>query len=182
MSIIKANRWENVGGTLRSTVLQTQFVSSGTRVTTTHSINFAEPSTAYRVSITPTFTNSMILLRYYIPLNQNSAVNIITNIRAFRIIDGGSKNFALTSAGSTNGSRRVIAGGSFRPGNGFDLNDQNMVTFDVIDFPSTTSPTVYGFETSPESGATITYGFSASDNGGWGYDSDIIIIAQEIAQ
>jgi hypothetical protein len=182
MSIIKANRWETTGGSLRSTVLQTQYVASTTRVTTTHTVNFAEPSTAYRVSITPTYASSMIILRYCIPLNQNSASNILTNIRAFRIVGGGSKNYALSSAGVTNGSRRVYAGGTFRPGNGYDLNDQNIVTFDVIDFPNTTSSVAYGFETSPENTATITYGFSASDNGSWGYDSDIVIIAQEIAQ
>lgn len=182
MSIIKANRWENTGGSLRSTVLQTQYVSSATRVSTTHTTTSTEPSTAYRVTITPTFASSMILLRYYIPVNQNSGSNILTTIRAFRIIGGGSKSYALTSAGSTSGSRQVIAGGVFRPGNGYDNNDQNMVTWDVIDFPNTTSSTVYGFETKPEGGNTTTFGQSANDNGTWGYDADIVIIAQEIAQ
>lgn len=183
MSIIKANRWETVNGVLRSTVLQTQHVSSGTRVTTTHNnSNWAEPSTAYRVTITPTFANSMIILRYHIPVNQDSAANILTNIRAFRIISGGSKDFTLTSTGNVNGVRRPIAGGTFRPGNGFDFNDQNIISLDVIDFPNTTSAVTYGFESSPEGGNTTYWGFSNSNNSQWGYDADIVIVAQEIAQ
>ena len=181
MSIIKANRWETTGGSLRSTVLQTQYVASGTRVQTTHT-SWVEPSTAYRVTITPTFASSLILVSYYVPLNQNSAANVITDLRAFRIVGGGSKSYALTSAGNTNGSRNVVAGGAFRPGNGYDNNDMNMQYWQVVDFPNTTSAVTYGFESRPESGNTTSWGYSATDASSWGWDADIVIVAQEIAQ
>jgi hypothetical protein len=181
MSIIKANRWESSSGSLRSTVLQTQYVASGTRVQTTHT-TMQEPSTAYRVTITPQFASSMILLTYHLPFNQNSSQNVICVMRAFRIIGGGSKQYNLTSSGASNGSRQVVAGGAWRPGNGYDNNDQQTETFTIIDFPNTTSSIVYGFETRPESANTTSWGYTATDTGSWGYDTDIVITAQEIAQ
>lgn len=181
MSIIKANKWQDVNGNLRSTILQTQYVASGTRTSTTHSGSFAEPSTSYRVSITPYFSNSMILVNYYIPLNQSSAANILTVMRSFRSV-GGTKNYSPTSAGASNGSRNVIAGGTFRPQNGYDGNDMDMKSWQVVDFPGTTSAVTYGFESKPEGGNTTYWGYSGGDTSLWGWDSDIVIVAQEIAQ
>lgn len=181
MSTIKANYWQNSSGVIRSTVLQTQYVSSGTRVSTTHA-SWQEPSTAYRVSITPQFANSMIVVSYYIPLNQNSAANILTVLRAFKIVGGGAKDYALTSRGNSNGVRNPVAGGCFRPGNGYDNNDMNMQFWRVIDFPNTTSTITYGFESFPEGTNTTTWGYSATDASSWGWDADIVIVAQEIAQ
>jgi hypothetical protein len=181
MSVIRANQWQSPAGVLRSTVLQTQYTASAARVTTTHT-SWQEPSTSYRVNITPQFSNSMILLNYYIPLNQQSASNILTGIRAFRIIGGGAKSFALTSAGVVNGVRWPIAGGYIRPGNGFDANDMNKEVVTAYDFPATTGVCTYGFETFPEGGNTTYFGASGSNNGTWGWDADIVIIAQEIAQ
>lgn len=182
MSTVKANYWQNTSGVLRTTVLQTQIVSSGTRTTTTHSGGFVEPSTSYRVTITPQFANSMILVKYYVPLNQVSAANILTVLRAFRSV-AGVKNYNLTSAGAANGSRNVIAGGVFRPQNGYDANDQDMKVWHVIDYPGVTGTSIdYGFESKPEGGNTTYWGYSQGDNTSWGWDSDIVIIAQEIAQ
>lgn len=181
MSTIKANYWQNTAGTLRSTVLQTRYVSSTTRVSTTGA-GFKEPSTAYRVSITPSFTNSMILLNYYVPVNIASAANILQVWRAFRIIGAGATSYALGSAGPANGSRWPIAGGVLRPGNGFDSNDHNMVSWTVMDFPNTTNTCAYGFEHNPEGGNTTYFGYSSSDNGTWGFNANILITAQEIAQ
>ena len=164
-------------------VLQVQQVSSGTRVSTSNTYpTWAEPSTGYRVSITPQRSNSMVKLQYYIPINQSSAANILTVVRAFRIINGGSKSYALTSAGSANGTRNAVAGGVFRPGNGYDSNDMNMVTFTAIDFPATTLSCVYGFEMVPEGTATVRFGYSGVDTPSWGWDADIVITATEVAQ
>lgn len=161
-------------------VIQTQYVSSSTRVSTTHT-TFTEPSTAYRVAITPSSTSNMILLRYFIPMQVSSASNVLQLFRAFRSV-GGTKNYSLTSAGSTSGSRNVIAGMMNRPWNGYDGNDALNWQVDVVDFPSTTSEVTYGFETKPESTNTTYFGYTASDNATWGFDADIVIIAQEIAQ
>jgi hypothetical protein len=121
------------------------------------------------------------LLQYYVPLNQNSASNILTGIRAFKIVNGGSKSYTLTSTGTSNGSRHVIAGGSFRPGNGYDNNDMNMQYFTAVDTAGTTSPCVYGFETFPEGANTTGFGYSLTNSSTWGWDADIVIVATEIA-
>jgi hypothetical protein len=162
-------------------VIQTQYVSSGTRVNTTYS-GWNEPSTSYRVTITPTSTSSIILIRYFVPTQVNSASNVLQSFRAFRIIGGGSKDYGITSRGNTNGSRNPIAGMVNRPWNGYDSNDMMNWSVEVVDNPNTTSSIVYGFETNPESTNSTYFGYSASDNGTWGFDADIIIVAQEIAQ
>ena len=164
-------------------VLQTQYVSSGTR-TTVNSTSFTEPSTAYRVDITPNSTSSYIVLYYYIPLNPGGsyASNTIFSIRAFRSV-GGSKTYSLTSAGTTNGSRNVMSGITFRPP-GYDMNDPTTQNFIVVDAPATTSTCTYGFEIMRETGGTgtLSIGYSTNDSSIWGFDTDIVIVAQEIAQ
>lgn len=183
MSIVKANKWQNIDGLINSTVLQTQYVSSSTR-TTVNSTSFVEASTAYRAVITPRFSNSLILLAYYIPCNPgaNYAANTIFTVRAFRS-QGGTKSYNLTTAGNSNGSRQVFAGRTIRPP-GYDLNDPMWVYFPALDQPNTTAQLEYGFEVMRESGGTGTlyFGNSAGDTAIWGFDHDIFIMAQEIAQ
>ena len=165
------------------TPVQVQYTSSGTR-TSVNSTSFTEPSTNYRVAITPKSTASMIKITYFIPMNPGAdyATNTIYSLRAFRII-GGSTSYALTSAGGSNGSRNVFAGITVRPV-GYDLNDPMTVTFTVIDFPNTTSTCTYGFDFKRETGGngTVYFGYSAGDSSNWGFDTDILIIAEEIGQ
>jgi hypothetical protein len=172
--------WQNSSGVSRSTVLQTKYVSSTTRVSTT-SASWQEPSSAYRVSITPFYSNSLIIVNYFVPVNIASASNILQVWRAFRIT-GGSTTYALTSAGVTNGSRWPIAGGVLRPGNGYDSNDMNMVAWQILDAPGSTAAHTYGFQHFPEGSHTTYFGYSSSNNGTWGFDANILIVAQEIAQ
>ncbi|MBM3939068.1 MAG: hypothetical protein FJ333_10525 [Sphingomonadales bacterium] len=160
-----------------------EYVSSGTR-TTINSTSFTEPSSSYRVTITPSTTSSGIKVTYFIPGNLNGswASNTIYTFRAWREIGGGSRSYALTSAGGTNGSRNVIAGMTDRPHNGQDANDPTTTEFTVIDFPSTTSSCVYGFEYKRETGGggTLYFGHSEGNTDNWGFDTDILIIAEEI--
>ena len=183
MSIARFNRWENVNGVLSSTILQSAYVSSSTR-TTVNSTSFVEASSNYRVSITPRFSTSLIFLHYYIPVNPgaNYATNTIFSFRAFRSV-GGTKTYTLFPSGTTNGNRQVFAGITIRPP-GYDLNDPMWVNFITMDLPGTTSACEYGFECMRESGGTGTlyFGYSAGDSSIWGFDHDILIMAQEIAQ
>ena len=160
-------------------VLQVQHAASSTRVSTTNT-GWNEPSTSYRVSITPQYSNSMIVLNYHIVFNQSSAANILTGLRAFRIISGGSKSYALTSRGNSNGIRHPIAGGYIRPGNGYDSNDMNIEPLTCVDHPATTGVCVYGFESYPEGSNTTYWGYSGHNNGTWGWDADIVITATEV--
>jgi hypothetical protein len=159
------------------------YTSSGTR-TTVDSTSFVEPSSSYRVSITPSTTSSGIKVTYFIPGNLNGAWagNTIYTFRAWREIGGGSRSYSLTSAGGSNGSRNVIAGMTDRPHNGVDGNDPTTIEFTVIDYPSTTSSCVYGFEYKRETGGggTLYFGYSQGDTSNWGFDTDILLIAEEV--
>jgi hypothetical protein len=179
-STLQFDNWQNAAGVTRSTVLQTRYTSSTTRVSTT-SASWTEPSTAYRINITPFYSNSIIMINYYVPVNIASASNILQVYRAFRITSG-TTTYALTSAGPTNGVRWPIAGGVLRPGNGFDTNDHNMIAWNVLDIPGSTATHTYGFQHFPEGGHTTYFGYSGSNNPTWGFDANILIVAQEIAQ
>ena len=160
-------------------VLQVQSLNSATRVSTTHTA-WTEPSTAYRVAITPQYASSKINIHYYIPFNYNCGSNVIALIRAFRMIGGGAKSYALSSATSTQGGvRHIISGGSLRPV-GYDAQDSQMQNWLAVDLPNTTSECVYGFETYPQSTNTSTFGYSAGDSNVWGWETDIVITATEI--
>ena len=160
-------------------VLQVQYTSSSSRVSTTHT-SWTEPSTGYRVTITPQYSNSMIQIVYQMCFNYGAASNVLAGLRAFRIISGGSKSYALTSAGQSGGSRNLIAGGVIRPGNGYDNNDMNIEPIHAIDYPASTGVCQYGFESKPEGGNTSYWGYSSSNNSTWGWDADIVITAMEV--
>jgi hypothetical protein len=162
-------------------VVQTQFLSSGTRTTIAPGNTLTEASSNYRVNITPQFSNSMIIVHYMIPMSWGTdwAVNYICRIDARRWTGG--SQFAVSSIGAATGSRIQIAGYSERSYNGHDINDQNMWCFTAIDFPGSTSTHQYGFRASTE-GGTLYWGYSRSDNSSWGFDANIQIIAQEIKQ
>ncbi len=55
---------------------------------------------------------------------------------------------------------------------------------DAVDFPNTTSTCTYGFEFKRETGGagTVYFGYTQGDNSNWGFDADIVIIAEEIGQ
>ena len=165
-------------------VVQKMAVVSSHRQQTTNAdaTAFNEPNTAYRVTIVPKFSNSRIDIDYSIPFNQNSATNIITLFRFFRLISGGSKAYNITSQGNTShGDRHAIAGSSFRP-QGYDAQDSCVYHQSAVDFPSTTTSTVYGFETKPQGTNTTTWGYSGGNSSNWGWNADIVITATEIRQ
>ena len=161
-------------------ILQVIVMNSATRASAT-STSWYEPNIGYRLTLTPKFTNSVIALNWHIPINQASASNVLFDVRIFRIIDGGSKSYQLDSAGSTAGVG-YMAGGCFRPLNGHDTNDQQVITLQGVDRPNTTGVCVYGFEWKPEGSNTTTFGYSQSTNSTWGYDTDICGTATEVKQ
>lgn len=165
-------------------VVQTAVTTSGTR-TTVDSTSFTEPSTNYRVTLTPVSTSSIIVVHYFIPMNVGTSwqVNTIFSLRAFRSV-GGVKTYALSSSGVANGSRNPIAGTTFRTNNGYDQNDPATQHFFVTDSPGTTSAVTYGFEYKRESGGTglMYFGYTAGDSALWGFDTNITLYVMEIAQ
>ena len=163
-------------------IIQKRVLSATNMVTTNPGTSFQELSDAFRLSITPKFSNSMIFLEYMIPLNQTSSGhNNIFGFQATRISPSGGN---VDSIGPSSGSRKRTAGGMMRAQNGYDTNDHNLETFIAFDFPGTTSSCTYGIQVFLESSdsGTIYIAHSNSNNSTWGMASRVIITASEIAQ
>jgi len=160
-------------------VIQTQYVSSATRVTS-NAGTFTEPSTNYRVTITPTSTTSVIILRYFIPSGFVSSYQpyYVHKTRAFRMVSG-TKSYNITSSGTNNSNRPGHSGITLRPSNGYDGNDPFFLAFDAIDIPGTTSAVTYGFEFA-SGGGTLSFGYMGPDVA-YGYDTNVTITAMEVA-
>ena len=145
--------------------------------------SWVEPSSDYRISIQPVFSDSLILLNYYIPFNQYSGgANNIFGFRAYRFSPNATSS--ITSAGQSSGSRRQMAGGNARAQNGYDVNDHNMESFIAYDKPATRNTCIYGFQMYREGSdaGTIYLGYSSSNNGTWGMSTRLVITATEIRE
>jgi len=163
-------------------IIQKKVLSATNLVTTNPGSSYTEVSSAYRLSITPKFQNSLIFLEYMIPLNQTtSGHNNIFGFNAYRYAPSQAN---LDSRGTSSGSRKRTAGGMMRAQNGYDHNDHNLETFIAFDLPNTTSVCTYGlqvFQESSDSG-TIYIAHSSHSSASWAMSSRVIITASEIAQ
>lgn len=176
LKVWNGTTWKALGGSM-SAIKQVQYKISDLKATH-NSTSMIEVSADYRVSITPSSSSSFIIVQYNLTINPQCANNTIFLIRATR--NGNAE--VITSAGSSSGSRWRMAGGAFRPGNGYDTNDMNTIQFSIIDAPNTTSEVVYGFQMKQETSGTgnIYFGYSASDNNNWGWTAPQIITAYEV--
>jgi hypothetical protein len=169
------------------TVLQTQYCNSGTRSSYSTTTTQTEINTAYRVSITPIYSNSLIIITYFVPMGANGSwsANWLVDWSAMRCPAGSALNTNISlvsSAGSTNGARKRLAGSAMRSSNGYDLNDQLTWNLTALDFPGTTSALQYGFTWGGEGGGPVIVGQTTSNDGAWAYDANIVLVAQEIKQ
>ena len=163
-------------------IIQKQVLNANNLVTTNPGSSFQELNSAFRLSITPKFSNSLIFLEYFIPLNQNtSGHNNIFGFNGYRYAPSSAN---LDSRGTGSGNRKRFAGGNVRAQNGYDHNDHNIETFIAFDLPGTTSSCTYGFQIYQESSdsGTIYIAHSQGNNSTWGMSSRVIITASEIAQ
>jgi hypothetical protein len=169
------------------TVLQVQYTNSTTRTSSTTQTTQTEISTAYRVSITPIRSNSLIVLSYFVPMGSNGSwsQNWLVDYSAVRMPAGSALNTNISfisATGSSNGARKRLAGSAMRSSNGYDLNDQLTWSMTTLDLPGTTSALQYGFTWGGEGGGAVIFGQTTSNDGAWAYDANIVIIATEVAQ
>ena len=162
-------------GSVVQTVVATSTATSSLNVT-----SYTEPSSAYRVTITPRYTNSKILVEYTFGMNTGLASNTIFHMQMVR--DPGGANTAV-GVGPANGSRdRATWVG--RPGNGYDTNDQLQVNMRAVDTGFTVGvPVTYGFLYRRETGGSGTtyFNYSSADNATYGFSGVMTITATEIA-
>ena len=161
-----------------------KIVGRSSALTSANPVNvWAEVNSAYRVSITPNYSNSLILLEYGIPMNPTGAANILMACAPWRSTDGGStQTRSISGAGIASGSRWPTATSWFRSSNGYDLNDGQHHIVTTYDFPNTTGTVVYGFQFRSEGTNTTYFNHSNSDNSTWGWTSQVVITATEIKQ
>lgn len=169
------------------TVIQTQYCNTGTTTTATTQSVQTELNTAYRVAITPIYSNSLIVLHYFVPMGANGtwSSNWIVDYSAVRMPSGSALNTSLSfisSTGPANGARKRLAGSATRSQNGFDQNDQLTWNLTALDFPGSTSAVQYGFTWGGEGAGAIVVGTTTSNDGTWAFSGNIVIVAQEIKQ
>jgi hypothetical protein len=167
-----------VGGVVQ--VVTMKATSLASQDTTT----FSEPSSAYRLSITPKFSNSRIHLSYGFNVNVQGTLSVIYHFRAVRnpasggtllTSDGGNFDGNLGSRTNMNMSHRGPVG---------DTNDAFFMYFQAWDEPATTSQVQYGLHGRRETGGVgqIYYNHSASNTSSFGWMAPFVITATEIRQ
>lgn len=164
-------------------VIQTQIKNSLT-LASTSSTSFVELSSDYRVSITPRFNNSRMIITYHLPINSYGPdMATIVHFKPFKRIGGtnsdvtgfgGSFNGNLGNRTSTMGAKRYAA---------TDQNDADVVSLVTYDDVSSTDTVEYGFFWKRETGGTSTNYFAHSFNNAasYGWMAPVTIIVQEIA-
>lgn len=169
------------------TVIQTQYCNTSTTTTATTQTAQTELNTAYRVAITPIYSNSLIVLHYFVPMGANGSwtQNWIVDYSAMRCPSGSALNTNISyisSTGPANGARKRLSGSATRSQNGYDFNDQLSWTLTALDFPGSTSAVQYGFTWGGEGGGPIIVGTTTSNDGNWAFSANIVIVAHEIKQ
>ena len=186
MSTLRTNEIQRTDGQsiLKNTgsIIQTVVLKTDTKATL-DTTSWAEASSDYRVSITPTHADNRIYLTYYILVNANLASNTLFQLRAEKYTSGSSATITSRSTWGS-ASSRVPCDYIGRPGNGYDGNDQNSIMWECYDDPGSTSAQTYGFTYHRETGGsgTMYFGYSNGDNGTWGFHHPITIIAREVVQ
>jgi hypothetical protein len=163
-------------GTVVQTVVRTSEVTSSLNVTT-----FTEANTDYRISFTPKFNNSIILVEYTFPANTAMQSNTVFHMQLVRDIGG---TETLVGVGPVNGTRNRVSY-SGRPGNGYDGNDQMTIHMVAKDEGLTAGTTyTYGFKYRRETGGSGTcyFNYSNSDGTVVGFSGVMTMKITEIAQ
>ncbi len=155
-----------------------------TTLASQNTTTFSEPTSAYRLSITPKYSNSRIHLTYGFNVNVTGTLSVIYHFRAVRNpVSGGT---LLTSDGGNfdgNLGNRTNMNASIR-GPVSDLNDAFFMYFQAWDEPSTTSQVQYGLHGRRETGGegTIYYNHSSQNQASFGWMVPFVITAMEIKQ
>ena len=149
-----------------------------------NSSSFIELSSNYRLTITPKYSNSKIVLCARCTVNSGAlGANTLFLWSLKRSTDSGSTFTNLTSETDGNtGARHGINGGAGRRLNGTDGNDMNPIGWDAVDTPGVTTAVIYSpFCKQETSGTNVMYwGHSSGNTANWGFHHFYTITAMEI--
>jgi hypothetical protein len=197
MSVIRANRWENNSGVLRSTVLQTVNVSVNQNFSYTISDIGSVGASAnadsdagvdispLSITITPTLSTSRILIIYYTFWGVGPGNYIGVRIKrgifpAIPPLPG-----ASAWANTLNGLGTQAVRGTASITNVSGQHNPQYCNFQLIDTPNTTSPVTYLFNIKGEADQSTTVYLNRVwyNNNDYGQTSGIsTVTAMEIAQ
>ena len=162
-------------GTVVQTVVQTSDVTSSLNTTT---LTEADPS--YRISITPKYANSIILIEYSFSINTAFDHNTIFRMQLIRDIGGTEVPVGI---GPVNGLRNqsTFTGRT----QGFDTNDNQTIYMVAKDQGLSVGTTyTYGFKYQREGGGggTCYFNYSMGDSDIYGFSGIMTMKITEIAQ
>ena len=173
------NLYNGQGLNNNDATIQTITATPNTHASANPINTWAEVNSAYRISITPKYTDSHIYATYHIPMNPQGASNILMAIAPWVSTNSGTTQTRLAQ-GTSPGSRHNLVASWFRSNNGFDANDmQNHVVHFRHDH-STTSTLTYGFHFRSEGGNTTYFCHSNGNNGTWGWVAPIYMELREV--
>ena len=156
-------------------------VVQNTPTTTTHITlvqsppTMSEVSTTMRTSITPKFASSLLRLNFQCLIGGRNS-SAIMGIKFFDITN--SSNVGFSSLGT--GSSRTFVNASVRTKD-HDNNDRHHLNMTAYQSASSTNSRTYGIFAYKESGETMDFNMTSTDNSGCSYAPPIFTI-EEIAQ
>ena len=174
VQLINGQTLNGSGATIQTVTATPNTHSSGNPVNT-----WTEMNSAYRVSITPKFSDSVIVATYHIPMNPQGASNILMAIAPWVSTNNGTTQTRLAQ-GTSPSNRFNLVASWFRSNNGFDTNDmQNHVVHFKHDH-NTTSTLTYGFHFRGEGNNTTYFCHSGGNNNTWGWVAPIYMELREV--
>eukprot|EP01083_Nonionella_stella_P233962 823809_1 len=164
-------------------VIQIQRTVSHTQVTLS-AAGWQEPSIDYRVSITPKYIDTHILISFHFGWNGYgiSEYTLVSWAVGKSIAGASMSREDISSSGQINGVRNRISGMVQRRNNGYDSNDQNFCYWTSYDYPGTKETITYSLMMTMESAGAgpIKIGASSYDTSQFGWTMPVTIIAMEI--
>lgn len=160
--------------------VQTTSSNSNTYVSANPINAWVEPSSTYRVAITPKYTDSIIYGDFMIPMSPQGAANILMIINPWYSTDGGSTKTLVTTGQNGVSLRTNYAQSWFRSSNGYDLNDMQNHICKFRHQPNTTSTVTYGFYYRSEGSNTTYFNISAGDSSTWGWSASQCLELREV--
>ena len=160
--------------------VQTTSSNSNTYVSTNPVNTWVEPSSSYRVAITPKYNDSIIYGDFMIPMSPQGAANILMIINPWYSTDGGTTKTVITTGQNGVSLRNNYAQSWFRSNNGYDSNDMQNHICKFQHQPNTTSTVTYGFYFRSEGNNTTYFNISAGDSSTWGWSASQCLELREV--
>ena len=178
MSVAKFNKWQDINGNLRTTILQTKYVHKPSTWSAATTGNNFYDVTGLTINITPTFSNSLFLLQCV----------LYTGVSSYQAKFRYTRNSTAIISGDPEGSRPVSSGTIIMYD---DINSTERYRMfpmigNHIDVPNTVNPLTYQIQMASYDGQTVylnrSYNWQNSPANGYDAVPVSSFVVMEIAQ